>query len=372
MLIGATARQRTWTAQLYRAHDNIRVVLAWSTSKDGELAMGVAVSGALGWFWLVSGRVQEAQSWYAAILARRSQADQSVAWAKVLHGSAQQLWALGDLARAAAAEESAVGIFRAAGERRWLSYGLARMARVRTSQQRVTEAEALLDEARVVWAQVEQTYGQPFDAYLRYYLGSAALVRGDAETARAHLEASARELKAAGDYTAAGTVLGGLGMLAAQRGERAEARATFAEALPLLRPGDDQWDLALLLLNFGLESARAGSPTAGELLTQALRAWHRFRSPPGAALALAGLGEVAASGGQPRRAGQLFGAAQALLPATDPLLVLIVPCDLPTELAAARTRGDRAEFDRGLAEGSGWTIDQAVAAGLASAVDPEA
>jgi hypothetical protein len=30
---------------------------------------------------------------------------------------------------------------------------------------------------------VETTYGQPFDAYLRYYLGGAALVQGDADTA---------------------------------------------------------------------------------------------------------------------------------------------------------------------------------------------
>ena len=372
MLLGSAERQRAWTAQLERAHDNMRVALAWSASADGELAVGVALAGALGWFWLVSGRLQEARSWYAALLTRRGEADDSVAWAKVLHGSALQLWGLGDLAQAAAAEESAVEIFRSAGERRWLSYGLARMARVRTGQQRVTEAEALLEEARAVWGQVEVTYGQPFDAYLRYYLGAAALVRGDADTARAHLEASVRELKAAGDHTACGAVLGSLGMLAARRGEHAEARATFAEALPLLREGDDQWDLALLLLNFGLEGARAVSPAAVGLLTDALRAWHRFRSPAGIALALAGLGEVAADGGQPRRAGQLLGAAQALLPATHPTLLVIVPYDLPARLAAARSRGDQAAFDRGLAEGQGWAIDRAVAAGLASAADPDA
>ena len=110
---------------------------------------------------------------------------------------------------------------------RWLSYGLALMARVRTGQERLPEAEALLEEARVVWGRVKVTYGQPFDAYLRFYLGGAALVRGDVDTARAHFEASARELEVAGDDTAHGAVLGGLGVLAAQRGEHAEARATL-------------------------------------------------------------------------------------------------------------------------------------------------
>jgi hypothetical protein len=156
-------------------------------------------------------------------------------------------------------------------------------------------------------------------------------------------------------------------MLAAQRGEHAEARARFAGGLQLLRGGGDLWDLALLLLNFGLEEAQAASPAAGELLTDALRTWRQLRSRAGMALALAGLGEVAADGGQPGRAGQLLGAAQALLPATHPLQRVSVPYDLPGRLAAARTRGDQAAFDRGLAEGRDWTIDTAVDAGLASA-----
>jgi hypothetical protein len=49
------------------------------------------------------------------------------------------------------------------------------------------------------------------------------------------------------------------------------------------------------------------------------------------------------------------------------LLRVTVPYDLPDRVAAARTRGDPASFDRGLAEGKGWTVDRAVDAGLASA-----
>jgi hypothetical protein len=82
------------------------------------------------------------------------------------------------------------------------------------------------------------------------------------------------------------------------------------------------------------------------------------------AFALAGLGEVAAGRGQPYRVGQLPGAGQAVLPATYPLQHVIVPYDLPTKLAAARAAGDPVAFDRGVAEGQAWTIDQAVAAGL--------
>ena len=275
------------------------------------LAVGVTLAGTLGWFWLMSGRLQEAGSWYAELLARRDEVEDSLAWAKVLHGSALQLWALGEVSRAAALEESAVSMFRSAGENRWLSYSLALLARVRTGQGQLDQARALLEEARSVWSRVETTYGQPFDAYLRYYLGSTALVQGDADTARTYLESSLRHMRAAGDDLASGVVPGSLGLLAARRGEHAEARARFAESLPLLRGGGDQWDLALLLLNSGLEQAQTAPQAAVALLTEALQSWQRLRGTAGVAFALAGLGEVAAGRGQPHRAGQLFGAGQA-------------------------------------------------------------
>ncbi|HZZ55153.1 MAG TPA: DUF4062 domain-containing protein, partial [Trebonia sp.] len=211
MLLG-TAGERAGTAQLECAHDNMRAALAWSVNADGELAVGIGLAGALGWFWLMSGRLQEAQSWYGQLLARRDQADDSLAWAEVLHGSALQLWGLGDVAQATAIEESAVEMFRSAGELRWLCYALALLARVRTGQGRLAEAQALLEEARDVWRRVDVTYGQPFDAYLRYYLGSAALVQGDLDTAAGHLEASLRGLEAAQDDLARGVVLGSLGV----------------------------------------------------------------------------------------------------------------------------------------------------------------
>ena len=362
---------RTWNAQLERDHDNVRAALAWSMSADGVLAVGVALAGALGWFWLMSGRLQEAESWYAGLLARRDEADDSLAWAKVLHGSALQLWALGDVAQAAALEESAVRIFRSAGAGRWLSYGLAVLAQVRTGQGRLDQARALLEEARAVWNSVETTYGQPFDAYLRYYLGSTALVQGDADTAGVYLESSLHDLEAAGDDLARGVVLGSLGLLAAQRREHAEAQARFAEGLPLLRQGGDRWDLALLLLNSGLEEAQVAPVAAGALLAEALHTWQQLRGTAGVAFALAGLGEVVAGRGQPHRAGQLLGAGQALLPEASPLLRVVVPYDLPARLAATRAIGDPAAFDRGVAEGQAWTVDKAVAAGLASAADTD-
>jgi predicted ATPase len=371
-LLLVPAERDTWMAQLEHAHDNIRAALAWSLSADGVLEVGVDLAGALGPFWLTSGQLKEAGSWYAALLARWDEADGSLAWAKVVHGSALQLWGRGDLAQAAAREESAVQIFRSAGEGRWLCYGLALLAQILSGQERPAEARALLEQAIDVWSRVETTYGQPYDAYLRYYFASAALVQGDAETAAAHLNIGLREFQATGDDLGRGVVLGSLGLVAVQRGDHAEARARFTESLPLLRRDGNQWDLAVLLLNSGLEEAQAASPTAGALLIEALRVWQQLGNTAGMAFALGGLGEVAAERGAPRRAGQLLGAGRALLPAANPLLHVIVPYDLATRLAAARAGGDPVAFDRGVAEGQAWNLDSAIAAGLASQAGPDA
>jgi non-specific serine/threonine protein kinase len=371
-LLLVPAERDYWMAQLGHTQENVRAALAWSMSADGVLAVGVDLAGALGWYWLMSGQLKEAGSWYAALLARRAAADDTLAWAKVLHGSALQHWGRGELAQAAACEEPAVQIFHSAGDNRWLAYGLTLLARVRTGQERPGEARGLLEEARLVWSHVETTYGQPFDAYLRYYLGSAELADGDADAARAHLQTSLHELDAVGDDTARAVVLGGLGLLDARRGEHTEARAKFADSLPVLRAGHDQWDLALVLLNAGLEEAEAASPAAAPLLIEALQAWQKLDSTAGMALALAGLGEVAAGHGAPRRAGQLLGAGRALLPPTDPLLRVTVPYDLPARLTAARAGGDPAAFDRGLADGQARDTDSAIAAGLANPADPDA
>ena len=61
------AERTTWMAELEHADNNVRAALAWSMSADGVLAVGVDLAGALGWFWLMSGRARGGR-----ILVRRA------------------------------------------------------------------------------------------------------------------------------------------------------------------------------------------------------------------------------------------------------------------------------------------------------------
>jgi predicted ATPase len=353
-----------WFARLDGMEDNIRAALSWSLGAGGALDLAVGLGGALGWYWLMSGRLAEGQSWFDQIIGRRGPETSTLPWAKVLHGSALVRWGQGDIAVASASEEEALRIFRTAGDARWLAYALALSGRIRTSQGRLPEARQLLEEALEVWRGAPNTYGQPFDAYLLYFLGSATLLQGDTDTARSELERSLTGLTAIGDHMASGIVLGALGLAAARRGDHGEARARFDEGLPLLRHGVDEWDLGLLLLNAGLEDAATSEPSARSLLVEALRIWQHLERPAGVALALVGLGQVAASEGAARCAGQLFGSGRALLPSDDSLPLFIVPYDL--DITKVRSRaGDGEAFDSGVTEGQAWSLSAAVKAGLA-------
>jgi hypothetical protein len=139
-LLLVPSERDTWMARTEQGQDNVRAALTWSLSAEGDLTTGVAFVGALGWFWLLTGRVTEALVWCEAVLKRRTAGDNSLAWAKVLHAAALALWQRGEIEQASAREEEAVAIFRTAGDGRWLSYGLALLARVRTFEARLEES----------------------------------------------------------------------------------------------------------------------------------------------------------------------------------------------------------------------------------------
>src|SRR5262249_28590335 len=65
------AERGLWLARFERGLGNVRAALGWSLSDDGDLRVGVALAGPLGWFWLTSGRLIEGQAWLDRLVARR-------------------------------------------------------------------------------------------------------------------------------------------------------------------------------------------------------------------------------------------------------------------------------------------------------------
>jgi predicted ATPase/class 3 adenylate cyclase len=101
-----------WSARLDSDHDDLRAALDWLSEDDPAGALRLA--GALGWFWLSRGLLEEGRGRLAAALAASSEADRLRARALVSYGAlvARQ----GDPAAGIAALDEAVAVWRELGD----------------------------------------------------------------------------------------------------------------------------------------------------------------------------------------------------------------------------------------------------------------
>jgi predicted ATPase len=368
-----------WLARLECAHDDLRAALAWSTTdKETRDApgkserslteslenseIGLRLAGALAWYWLLRGRLQEGRGWLDQMLARADGGDKSMARGKALDGAGLLALAQGDVDFARVRAEESVATFRALGDRQWLANALLLLGIIRIAQDDAATALTLLEESRTQHEAAGRPLGITFDAYLTYYLGRAAHASGDLATAQSRYEHSLALFRTIGDAVGRALALDALALMAAARGDDATAQALFAQSLPLVRTSGDRYDLAHLLIDAGTTALQRGDQArAQSLLIEGLHLWSDIGPRTGIARALAGLGGVAAATGQAERAGRLFGAASALFSPTARLLRDTGSTDIERSIAEARARLDAAAFAAGWAAGQTMTEEQAIA-----------
>jgi hypothetical protein len=64
------SQQGMWLDRLEQEHDNLRAVLAWSQTEDGDVEIGLRLAAALGSFWEVRGYHTEGRSWLTSVVKR--------------------------------------------------------------------------------------------------------------------------------------------------------------------------------------------------------------------------------------------------------------------------------------------------------------
>src|SRR5262245_39735524 len=121
--------QRTWLARLGEERGNLRAALAWA-EEQGELEAGLRLAGALGAFWYARDHAGEERVRLEALLAAAGVSTRPVPAAA--HRAAQVAAGLlaqlhGDYVEARAGFEAALGLRRAAGDRRGESEALNRL-----------------------------------------------------------------------------------------------------------------------------------------------------------------------------------------------------------------------------------------------------
>ena len=365
---GAAAAVRPLLERLDADHDNLRAVLAWSTTDAGDGETGARLARALGWFWLLRGDVGEARAWLEALLARTDPAAQLALRAQLLQGAGALAVIQGDLAAARSRLRASLAAARAAGDERATGTTLLYLGLAALNANDPAAAGPLLEQARDL---TRAAGDRAAEAYAWRLLGAVLWEAGDAPAAGAAFEESLTGFRALGDPGGVAMALHSLGRLAHARGDAAAARARYEEGLDQLpqQRAAGSWAVpALVLVNLGAAALQLGDLERAQAhLTEGLRLWWEAGNPTGVTMGLAGLAGVAAARGQPVRAGRLFGAAAARYPAGGRLLDGTTRAAFDQQIAAARAGLDAAAFASGWAAGAALPPEQAVAEALEDA-----
>ncbi|WP_344808238.1 LuxR C-terminal-related transcriptional regulator [Microlunatus ginsengisoli] len=326
--------QGRWTHRLSPERDNLSSALNRLANRD-DPEQALAMAGALGRFWWLSGSFLEGQHALRSVLARPGANRPTPGRASALHAlGLATSWHETRPAQAAAAGarfSEAVAIYRRSGDQA----GLARAARD---------------------------------------LGAQHNSVGDATGARQLLEESVALARRLGDAATAGVSLAYLGIVAAYQDHRVEARARLEEALVLL--GGEGSDDEVIRAQFFLACLECddGNPVAARARFAALVKGRQLipTLPYAAPFALDGLARLAAV---ENRAADALGVHGAATAAHERL-----GTSAGAGYARYRQRGlDAARHALGtqaaelVDNGRGWTVEQAVENGLAtdqSSVDP--
>jgi tetratricopeptide (TPR) repeat protein len=146
------------------------------------------------------------------------------------------------------------------------------------------------------------------------------------------------------------------------RGAYAQAQSLYQESLALYRELGDPQLIVVALRSLG-RSRQDQADYAGALAAfkESLLMASRSGLVDTVAVSLAALGGVAMAQGHPGRATRLFGSAAALREASHGLIGPIDQLNYQQNLAAAQRQLDQAAFARAWEQGSGMSLEQAVA-----------
>jgi len=315
--------RRTWLARIDREHDNLRAAFDFCAG-SGRIVEALRLAAVLWRFWQFRGHLREGLQRVKRVLEDPASRAHPVEREGALEAAGGLAYWLGEFATTQAAYEEAVALARASGDPKRISNALYNLSFLpvwaeleKDVNKRVTDAEALIDEALALARQV-----------------------GDRAAAARCLWARANAIS----YL---------------RSDAVGSLAPLAEAISIFREIGDHFDLAWALHGEGMARIKAGDlaaaqPALDELVTLLAEA----HDPSGLAIALGDHSQLAMAQGDRLRAFRLRGASQALQRLTG--------ADIVAKVDAVEGRALEASpaDEKAMQEGLDMTFAQAVALAL--------
>ena len=350
-----------WQATYSPELDNARTALDWALGADGDRALAIGLAGATAAIWsqlpLFGEGLQRLEVAVAQITNETSAPDQARLWLGV-----STLLGISEPAKAAAAADRAIELYRRIGDEPRLGQSMLRLGRLLMFMGRFEQAKAILAEA---FPLLERT-GLP-RVLATYFRESASLkmLTGDVAGARTDFEKALTLFRDTGAESAALAQLLNLADVTWSLGDLDAALLRFREAVALIRdsPVVAREMLGHCLMNLAgvhtergeideaLAAAREGLPWCRE----AGAGWNKFDH---LALRTARAGNVA-------HAARLAGHEDAALAARDTRRQPNEARARSSLEALLRERLAPAELERLLAEGAKMSEDEASRRALA-------
>jgi len=307
--------QMEWFGRLERAHDNVRVALAWCLGGRDE-ETGVLLAASMTRFWFARGHVREARRW-GQIAASKQQVSPT-ARALALSNLGFFLMHYGERDHAVRLAEQGEALARSVAEPWLMAWSLLQLG--------------LVTDGVGDFARSERIYGEMLNF--------------------------ARQ---AGNERMAILGLLNFGTALRHQGDHARARTIFEEVLSMARPRNERWLTSLATGNLGFVLAPDDPVHAVILLEESLALAHEIRHPWHTIRRLEDLAAVLASSDRAEVSAGLLGASGALRDAFGHARPGWVQAEVDDAAGEARERLGADAFDAAYEKGRAMTADEAVA-----------
>lgn len=361
--------QRRWREALEAELDDLRVALTW-TLRDmagpDDVDNGLRLVGALWYFWFQRGLTGEGRRWLTRALDRGQ--GQGLERAQALLGAGTLAWRQGDCDTAHAYLDESMRLWQELGDTSNLAETLHVLGHVRFDQRDYHAARRLFIDSLDGYRCAGDTLGS---LPLNGDLALVAYHEGDYGAATEIWRDSVALYRQHGLTDRVAGALNGLGDLARLAGEVDRAATFYQESLSLWRELRGTPGVASALHKLGQVSrSRSDARGARAHFVESMAMQRELGNKQGIAECLAGLAGVATDSGTPRRAVQLFAAANQLLEAIG---VPLAPADqhvLSQDLDAAREQLEATAWDTAWTAGRALTPENAIALATADDTGP--
>jgi predicted ATPase/transcriptional regulator with XRE-family HTH domain len=323
-------QQGMWLDRLEQEHDNLRTILSWSQTEDGDAEIGLWLAAALGPFWEVRGYHTEGRSWLTSVLKHSSVLPQQDGTYPT------KLLARNDASIAA----------------------LAALARLAHRQGDYEFARAMYQASLAVAVAVEDQRGM---AAALEGLGSVELYqRQDAAAARRFYEQALAKYRALGDQWGIANTLFSLVDVLDAEGD-CHSVTLAEECLELFRALGDKGNIAMCLLVLSDDPRRQGDALfTRNSLIESLTLFKELNDKRHIGRCLGELAFLAWQQHQFERAAILFGAAEAIFMTIGASMHPEVGSRFDRSIADTRSQLGSDRFTAAWARGQALTAGEAV------------